>query len=505
MMSMQQATIGHGLTAMPVNTVTISLAFASLYLLFVFGSAVYGAFFGPLSSFPGPKSRALSILPRMLDIIRGNEATELPELHKKYGPVVRIAPSEISFAGGAQAFKDLHGFKNTVHKDPMFYGKPYNNVENIITANDANHSRQRKLVAHAFADKSIKDLEPMLKQWAGTMLRKLTERVGQPTDMLKYYNCTTFDIMGDLSFNESLNMLEDGEYSSWVKAIFLGVKSASHLRAVKMSGSLGQYIVDEWLYNSAVVRRKQAEHWNHSKDRVDRRLEKVPDRPDLWSKILVKSSGPDGLTLEEHRGMASLFMLAGTETTATALSGVTYYLLRNPEYMRKLTNEIRAAHASFDDVTLESIQKLRYLQAVLQEGLRMYPPVPTHLGRRTPAGGATICGYAIPASTSVAVHHLSTYRSEEHFKNPYKFAPERFLADPEYANDHLDALEPFSTGPRNCVGKNLAWHEMRLLLCTTLLHFDLELCEESEAWADQKIYILWEKKPLWCKLTKVTA
>lgn len=190
--------VGHGLTAMPVNTVTISLAFITLYLLSTFASAVYNGFFGPLSKFPGPKFRAFSRIPRIVSIMRGDEATTLPALHKTYGSVVRIAPTELSFSGDAQTFKDVHGFKkagqNSVYKDPFFYGKPFNNVDSVITADDANHSRQRKLIAHAFADKSLKDLEPMLKQWAGMMLQKLTERVGEPVDILKFYNCTTFDI-----------------------------------------------------------------------------------------------------------------------------------------------------------------------------------------------------------------------------------------------------------------------------------------------------------------------
>lgn len=197
-MSTQHFSIGHGLTAMPVNTVTISLVFAALYLLYTFGSAVYTGFFGPLSKYPGPKFRAFSRMPRIISIIQGNEATVLPALHKKYGPVVRIAPKELSYTGDAQTWKDIHGFRkagqNQVVKDKFSYGKPFNKVDNLITADDANHSRQRKLVAHAFADKSLKDLEPMLKQWAGTMQRKLAEQAGEPVDMLKYYNCTTFDI-----------------------------------------------------------------------------------------------------------------------------------------------------------------------------------------------------------------------------------------------------------------------------------------------------------------------
>lgn len=106
----------------------------------------------------------------------------------------------LSYASGAQAFKDIDGFKKPgqakVYKDPQFYARPFNNVDSLITADDANHSRQRKAVSHAFADKSLRDLEPMLKQWAQKMKDKLEEQAlaGNEVDLLKYYNCTTFDI-----------------------------------------------------------------------------------------------------------------------------------------------------------------------------------------------------------------------------------------------------------------------------------------------------------------------
>lgn len=91
-------------------------------------------------------------------------------------------------------------------------------------------------MSHAFADKTLRELEPMLKKWVGVMKEKMTEKAiaGEKSDMLKFYNCTTFDIMGDLSFNEGLDMLENGEYSSWVKAIFLGIKDAVRLRTVRL-------------------------------------------------------------------------------------------------------------------------------------------------------------------------------------------------------------------------------------------------------------------------------
>lgn len=259
--------------------------------------------------------------------------------------------------------------------------------------------------------------------------------------------------MGDLTFAESLHMLEGSEYSPWVKTIFDGIKRGTQINGLRATSNLARHLLDNYLLNSKVIRAKQLEHFNYSKERVDRRLARSPDRPDLWTKIIEKGFGPDGLSLAEHHTNASLFMTAGTETTATALSGTTYQLLLNPDTLSKLTSEIRTSFTHFDQLTLESLAKQKYLMAVLYEGMRMYPPVPTALLRIVPAGGATICGEWIPAGTKVGVHHLSTYRSEELFRKPYEFHPERWLGDEEFKDDKLDALEPFSVGPRNCLGK----------------------------------------------------
>ena len=101
------------------------------------------------------------------------------------------------------------------------------------------------------------------------------------------------DIMGDLCFAESLQMLEGSDYSPWVKVIFAGIKTASKLKSFKMLGRLPTYIIEQILFKSKVVRAKQLEHWNYSKERVDRRLARKPDRPDIWTKILEKGAPND--------------------------------------------------------------------------------------------------------------------------------------------------------------------------------------------------------------------
>lgn len=141
----------------------------------------------------------------------------------------------------------------------------------------------------------------------------------------------------------------------------------------------------------------------------------------------------------------------------------------------------------------------------------------------------------------MGVPQWASYQSERNFRNPDQFVPERWLDDPEYAHDVRDILQPFSVGPRNCLGKkyvillpgsaslialqfyhrlaqvlcyiddqsksltsnSLAYAEMRLILARLLWNFDLELMPESRNWKDQKIYTLWEKGALNVKLTPV--
>ena len=145
--------------------------------------------------------------------------------------------------------------------------------------------------------------------------------------------------------------------------------------------------------------------------------------------------------------------------------------------MKNLTKEVRGAFDDFDDITFEKLARLEYLQAVLQEGLRIYPPVPILMPRLIPMEGTTICNEWIPGDCQVGVSHeqvlyvskihlsvrphietraditsstiqvpqLATYRMSSNFKNPYQFRPERWLGDPQYKDDHLDACEVYET------------------------------------------------------------
>ncbi|KAK4978487.1 hypothetical protein LTR28_005318 [Elasticomyces elasticus] len=421
--------------------------------------------------------------------------------------MVRVAPNDLSYTN-AQAWKDIYGHhsggKNGNSKDPSFYTAPENGVHSIVTNNDEDHARVRRIFSHGFSNKALKEQEPLFLKYVDLLIEKLHKEVQDAPDtginMVDLYNFTTFDIMGDLTFGEPLHLLEDSKYTPWVRAIFGGLKLLTYLRVIRHF-PLGWFLLENTIPRSLKDKRKA--HSQNSHDRVDRRLGERTSRPDIWNLVLRQSEG-ENLSIGEMHSNANVFMIAGTETTATLLSGLTFYLLENPKVMDKLVDVVRCAFATDKDMTFERLARLKYLNACVEEGLRMYPPIPIGLPRVTPPEGAVICGRWVPGRTTVYVTQLATYRSPSNFDSPYSFIPERWTGeDGESARDNKLAFQPFSCGPRNCLGKNMAYHEIRLILAKTLWNFDLSLCAQSHRWADQKVYLLWEKQPLICRLTSV--
>ena len=201
--------------------------------------------------------------------------------------------------------------------------------------------------------------------------------------------------------------------------------------------------------------------------------------------------------------------MAGSETLTTALSGALHHLLSHPPTYEKLCAEIRSVFESERDITAYRVSSLPYLNAVLNETLRLCPPIPDGMRRAVPKGGAIVAGHGFTEGTVLGMSCWSMFLSERNFSEPTVFAPERWLgatkSEPGSGRHHnVKAFQPFALGPHGFIGQNLAWLEMRLLLALLLFHFDLGIAPQEEgmgkgkmwAWTDQKIYWTWDKKPL---------
>ncbi|PYI09546.1 cytochrome P450 [Aspergillus sclerotiicarbonarius CBS 121057] len=477
---------------------------AGLIFLFVAGKCFYEWFINPLHKFPGPKLAAVTRLVHMYHYLAGDELAWVRDLHLTYGDAVRTSPDQVSYSS-AEAWRSIYGHasgtKKSTEKDTRFFGRTLNGIPDIIRAPAVDHSRFRRNFSHAFSDKALREQQPLIAHYADMLIEKLRAIVkADPKtkiEMVLMYNLTTFDIMGDLTFGDPLNLLAGTGNVGWVTSIFSSVK-VNTLKRVARYYPWCSHLLNQILPRS--LKQRQAAHHQSCKERVDWRVDQSLDRPDIWGLIMAQK---DSLRLsrEEMYANSQLFMVAGTETTATALSGLTYQLLLNPDKLERITKEVRETFEQDSDIDMLRLAQMKYLNRCIEEGLRMYPPVPSGMPRVIPQEGMEICGEYMPGNTAVSVHHWATYRNPRNFTRPDEFLPDRWTDDPEFAGDNKAAFQPFSFGPRNCLGKNLAYHEMRLILAKVLYHFDLALAPESIGWEKQRAWTLWEKNNLMVQLT----
>lgn len=139
------------------------------------------------------------------------------------------------------------------------------------------------------------------------------------------------------------------------------------------------------------------------------------------------------------------------------------WLMRTPRAYKKLCDEIRSAFPTVEDMSFTKLQQLPYLNACLDEGMRIFPSIPTGLVRTVHEGGDWVAGEWIPGGTTVSVHAWSATHTAANWTDPESFIPERWL-DGQYENDRKDASQPFSLGPRGCIGRHLSYLELRLIL-----------------------------------------
>ena len=140
-------------------------------------------------------------------------------------------------------------------------------------------------------------------------------------------------------------------------------------------------------------------------DKVDRRIASKSDHPDFLSHIIKNKDGVS-MPIQELYANSTLIVLAGSESTASGLAGITFHLLKHPESLKKAIAEIRSAFTTEDEIEPDTVKRLPYLAAMVSEGLRMYPPFPEGLPRLTPRQGAVICGQWVPGGVSSIVLKL---------------------------------------------------------------------------------------------------
>lgn len=180
--------------------------------------------------------------------------------------------------------------------------------------------------------------------------------------------------------------------------IFAGIKLGTYRQLARQLPFLKHLLM---LVIPQSLKQKRQEHLRLTQEKLLKRIDMGMDRPDLIEGLLrPKEDNMIPMSMDQLRMMCGLLIGAGSETTATLLSGVTYLLCTNPEALAKLTHEVRTAFSSENEIDFQSVSGLQYMLACLDEALRVYPPAPVGLPREVPKGGWTIAGHYVAEDVS---------------------------------------------------------------------------------------------------------
>ncbi|QDS75143.1 hypothetical protein FKW77_007838 [Venturia effusa] len=413
-------------------------------------TVVYRLYFHPLSHIPGPFiARITSLWLYRLSYV-GTEASTIDALHKKYGPVVRIAPNDVDISDGA-ALNPIYVKSGGMLKDSCYQNFDIDDFPTIFSVIDPAHRAIRsKAVVPMFAPRAIHDAKPVIYGSVERMVTRLEkekrEADGKPVDILNATRSLALDAVTAYLFGKSYNGLEEQKLS------------ASEF--VDTFVAVGRFFyLPNWVF-------KIVEFWAGRLAEHNPQVWKSIASVDMFTSKLIEETKIDehepgntyqarllnaGISRSETIAQCKDLMFAGTDSTGMNLSTIAWRLAEHPDKMAKLREEIMEK----PDVDAQS---LPYLSAVVKEGLRMSMANPTQLRRIVSSPGLQVPGLPfIPTGTSVGLSPYTLHFNPEVFPDPHEFQPERWA---EPTEKMLRDSIPFGLGSRQCIARTLATAEL---------------------------------------------
>lgn len=473
----------------------------------------YRLLWHPLRRFPGPFGARITSLWLSTQIERGNAHHKMVALHKEYGPFIRIGSSDLSIAhplGVAAVYGHGSGCRKAT-----WYDEDWPRSSLHTTRNHSWHGQRRRVWSTGFSDKALRSYEQRIRQYNDSLENQMLKNARQPVNVAKWFNYYSFDVMGDLAFNKNFGMLEKGE-SHWAISL---LNDAMGLQGLKLP---------TWIFRILLAIPGLAhKYWKFIKycdqQLEDRMREKqVGKTSDVMAALLPSqdskhSQRPSEEELLTLRSDSRTIIVAGSDTTASALTHVFFYLARDPSLMQRIREELRTSGWEIGgDNSHQSIQKAELINAVINETLRLHPAVSTAMTRKTPPEGITVGETSVPGNMTVWCPQYVLSRDENNYERAEEFVPERWYSKPEMIKQK-EAYAPFSagkcpsccsidvqhlphayfsvsiqgawginngifalttqsiTGPYGCIGKPLALMELRMVVASLVTRFNIVL------------------------------
>ncbi|KAF4287969.1 hypothetical protein KXW19_002344 [Aspergillus fumigatus] len=355
----------------------------------------------------------ISDIPFMLESMRGFRSATLLQLHYGQGhPVIRLGPNALSFAGG-QAIPAIYGHNTPATKDRQYLNAAGSHFHLADVVDKKEHARKRKVLASAFAAKHLEDWEYKVADKVQRLMQRFDQHLAQmPDDPL--------------------------DYRSWTNLFTID--------------SLCDTLI-------------------------------VAPTVDIFAALMEDPAGnPQDLEWGEVLAEISL-AISGSSSTSNSIASTMKLLIEHPEKMRKLQEEVDSVMATqLEDspdgdtptvASYDQIKSLPYLRAVIDESLRLYPPISHGLPRETPKEGMMIMDQWVPGNTTVSVSAYVAHRDPAVFDQPESFVPERWLG--EQGRALQTRFIAFSAGARGCIGRPISYLQASILLANLVHQYDFEM------------------------------
>jgi len=408
-----------------------------------------------------PPSLAGSPALGLLKDLRGDVLGTLERARRECGDVVRLEAGPPRMRAVTYAFFHPDAVRHAMateadryRKDNRFYVElRWSLGDGLLNSQDARWKRQRRFIQPLFTRKRIAGYAAAMGEEAEALAPRWRAAIaaGEPIDLHAEMSRVTLRIVGRLLFGADVERaVPVVAYAFPVLGEFSRSRAYSPVRLPR-----------SWpLPSHRRARRAQAAIHAVCDELIAARRADGGDGDDLMS--LLVGAREDGETLSdaEIRDQVLIFMLAGHDTTAIALTFALHLLGRHPDVQRRLQDEVDAALGGRPPAA-DDLARLPYAAMVLKEAMRLYPPAPA-LGRRT-ADGDVIDGWEIAPGSDVALSSWVTHRHPAFWPEPERFDPERFAPEQEAAR-HRHAYFPFGAGPRACIGQYFSMLEAVIAL-----------------------------------------
>ncbi|KAI1389365.1 benzoate 4-monooxygenase cytochrome P450 [Hypoxylon trugodes] len=443
-----------------------------------------------LTSIPGPLIASFSNLWKLAAIYDEDMPGWNKNAHKKYGPVVRIGPSHVSFAS-PRAFHIIHASRQAFAKSdfyevgaPAYGGEP---LENLFSLRDAQrHATLKRNIGGLYTKTAVRDFEPHIDSCIDLFMKQLAERTRDgPTElnMSVWLHLFAYECLSEINVSKKLGFLEQG------KDVNGTIESSDKI--FYMVGLFTQAPILQSVLNflRSLAPAEEAEPiLKFTLSEVDERRKSTQIHTDMLGKLLdLHLSNPEKLSIRELTAAIFINLTAGHDVLAITIRAIWYYLASNQHVLSKLRDEIESIdgeHLTSPMIPFTVISKLPYLNAVIQETLRVHPNTGTIIERKAPQEGATIDGYYIPGGTTVGVNAWVLHHDQTIFgKDADEFRPERWLeASEEKRLEMNQCLFSFGAGTHTCIGKNIAIMMISKLVVEFYRLYDAGLANPQRGW-----------------------